>query len=213
MGSDEIAQRLKSAIELEYVKGNYGLGWRLLSCPIDNIQSAKICFIGLNPAGKCADFENDGLSSEIGSSYKFESWGKHLPGEAPLQKQICKMFEFLGVSADEVLSGNLIPFRSPRFADLPNRKRAVDFSKAIWREILTQSSAELVICMGNDVTRSVAQLLKINSLEKLPSGWGEISIYVGDKEDLKVIGLPHLSTFKLFSRLECQSYLNDAFNH
>ena len=213
MNSLMFTQRLKSKIEQEYAEGEYGLGWRLLSCPIDSIHSAKICFIGLNPAGKTPDIKNDGLSSEIGSSYKIESWGKHLPGAAPLQKQICKMFEFLGVSADEVLSGNLIPFRSPRFADLPNRKRAMDFSKTMWREILTHSNAELVICMGNDVTRSVAQLLKINTLEKLSSGWGKVSIYVGDKDGVKVIGLPHLSTFKLFSRLECQSYLHEAFSH
>ena len=210
MSSDKFVDELRSAIEAEYVDVNYELGWRLLSCPIANLKK-KICFLGLNPAGKSPDAENDGFSAEQGSSYITEIWGEYPAGQAPLQKQICALFEFLNVAPKNVLSGNLIPFRSPRLADLPDKHRALKFGQEIWLQILRKSEVKTIIAMGNDVTKSLSNALNITPLDKYPSGWGNISIYKGERDNMKLIGLRHLSTFKIFSRPECQEYLQRVF--
>lgn len=140
-----------------------------------------------------------------------ESWGENSPGQAPLQQQVCALFELLNVSPNYVLSGNLIPFRSPRFSDLPNKSAALKFGQNIWSDIIERSNLNLIVTMGNDVTRAVSKQLKITRLDKHESGWGKISIYSGEKDGLRLIGLPHLSTFKLFSRPECEKYLRNVF--
>ncbi len=207
----KLVEELYSAIEREYAIGKYNLGWRLLTCPVANIQSSEICFIGLNPAGKSPDKKNDGFSSERGSSYKIEEWGIYPPGEAPLQRQVCALFEFIEVPPNQILSGNLIPFRSPRIFDLPNKARAINFSENIWRKMLKTSNVKLVITMGNDVTRSLSKILKIPHLEKFPSGWGNVSLYAGKHDNITLVGLPHLSTFKLLSRSVCSECLRAVF--
>ena len=159
------------------------------------------------------DLKNDGLSSERGSSYEVESWGQSPVGQAPLQIQVRELFKLINVDPKDVLSGNLIPFRSPRFADLPHPSQALSFGKNLWKDILEASNIELVITMGSAVTGAVGEVLSITEFEKVPSGWGNVSIQTAASCSVGIVGLPHLSTFKLFSRNECQAALSLVFEN
>lgn len=195
---------LKDRIETHAEARNVDLGWRFLSCPLQNIDKASTVFIGINPGGRHRDVANDGLSVEAGSSYRIERWGEGFEtGKAPLQKQVLALFKLVNESPDQVLSGNLIPFRSPSLSELEDVQSATSFGKELWTEIFSRCPAKRVFTMGNQVTQSIAPLLGITSFEKYPSGWGKVSIRVGEAKGKVLIGLPHLSTFKLLSRHEC----------
>lgn len=201
---------LEDKIEAHAESRNVDLGWRFLSCPLKNIDTAKTVFIGINPGGRNKDIANDGLSVEVGSSYRIERWGGSFePGKAPLQKQVLALFRLLSENPDQVLSGNLIPFRSPSIAELEDVQSVTAFGKELWVAILSRCPAKLIITMGNQVTKSIAPLLGITSLEKYPSGWGNVSIQVGEANGVLLIGIPHLSTFKLLSRPKCVEILKD----
>ncbi len=65
-----------------------------------------------------------------GSAWVVESWKGRSPGKAPLQRQVLFLFELLGEKPAAVLSGNLVPFRSPDWDALPgDRKATVSFGK------------------------------------------------------------------------------------
>ncbi|MEZ5792142.1 MAG: hypothetical protein R3D34_15650 [Nitratireductor sp.] len=207
------AARIEQQIEARYLERRERLGWRLLSSPLSTIDTAEIAFIGINPGGSTADPEHDGLSVEAGSAYRIESWSGFSPGFAPLQRQVLEFFELLGVEPDDVLSGNLIPFRSPRAIALAGYKEAARFGTEIWRQILARSQARLLVCMGNDVTRLISALVNVDSCKAMNSGWGNVSLKIGENEQYKILGLPHLSTFKLMSRSNCVDILRNIIGN
>ena len=203
---------LQRRIEREEELRDADLGWRFLSCPLKNIDTARTIFIGINPGGRVRDIANDGLSVEAGSAYRIESWGETFaPGESRLQKQVLSLFEMINEQPDQVLSGYLIPFRSPSIAELKDIFEMTAFGKELWAKILSRCPAKRIITMGSQATYPVSQLLNITRLEKHPSGWGNVSIRVGESDGRKLFALPHLSTFKLMSRLECVNILRSIF--
>ena len=98
----------QDSIEAEYKRLGHHLGWRFLSCPERNIENATVALITLNPGG--GKYEPSLWSVEGGSAYVIESWKGFPPGEEPLQRQVRRMFEIMGVSPDEVLSAHFVPF-------------------------------------------------------------------------------------------------------
>jgi len=60
---------------------------------------------------------------ESGSAYRDERW----PPRNVLQKQVLALFERLDIVPEDVLAGNLAPFRSPSWKQLRNPHEAFKF--------------------------------------------------------------------------------------
>ncbi|MGQ3673559.1 uracil-DNA glycosylase family protein [Xanthobacter sp. TB0136] len=202
---------LRARIETFEREHGYGLGWRLLASPAAVLEKADIAFIGLNPAGQVRPPDHPDLAPAQGSAYSTESWAGHAPGESPLQKQARTLFHHLGVRPEQVLAGNLVPFRSPSWAELPHRKAARTFGETLWKDILARARPRLVICMGAEVFGSVGQLLEAGEPCAISLGWGKIQGARARFGRGTIIRLPHLSRFRIITRAESRDGLKSLF--
>ena len=198
-------------IEKEGQRLGVEYGWRFITCPQRQADSARLLLVSLNPAGR--ERHGPSWSQEEGSAYRVESWGAYALGEAPLQRQVQMMWRFLQLSDQQVFSAHYVPFRSPSWADLPRRDEALSFASHLWRWLLPQLHFERVVCIGKDVPgRHIADLLDAKLEAVFPLGWGAIT---ADRYRLPdgrpLVTLPHLSRFAVFGRQESVRPLRDLF--
>lgn len=200
-------------IEREYQRRGDTMGWRLLYSPWRTVETATVAFIGLNPGSSRNDAEHSVLSCEAGSAYEIESWGGYPPGEAPLQRQVQAVFRRARVECKDVLAGNLIPFRSASVQRLSDAQGASSFGTALWRDLLAQSRVRLVIAMGRDAQKALlAAYCLAEIVETRPSGWGQQRVHRARSADVTIIGVPHLSRFRIMTRPQSQAALDWAFD-
>jgi hypothetical protein len=85
---------------------------------------------------------------------------------------------------------------------------ALSFSRQFWFPLVQEK--DLIICCGVDVFKEIhGQLFPNNKVENIPSGWGTTKIKrITTSKGKVVVGLPHLSTFKLLSNQACRSVLS-----
>jgi len=207
---DEKSLHLK--IEREYKMRGDDLGWRFLYSPVDVLKKSQVAFIGLNPGGNKKPTDHAEFATVSGSAYEHESWTGHPPGESPLQQQVLALFERVGVPPEQVLAGNLVPFRSPTWAKLKDSKKAMAFGKKIWKEVLENTKPELIITMGRESQNAVADLLNVSSIQKVTVSWGNIAATKGKYKYGRFVGLPHLSRFGIMMRPESTSALDSLFS-
>lgn len=175
------------------------LGWKFLYSPVSTLTEARVAFIGLNPGG--AKYEAPVYAQPPGqSAYLDESWRGHAAGTAPYQFQVRELFRMVGVHPQAVLAGNLVPFRSPRWAALERRQESLAFGCELWREVFAAHVPELVVCLGGITDRALGKLLGAGTATHHDVAWGNVTATVRDFDGGRLIKLPHLSTFKLFSR-------------
>lgn len=208
------AERWEDAIEREYqarlrLYPDQALEWRLLYSPRRVLSGARVAFIGLNPGGSFVDPAHGKFSCEAGSAYRkeVENWG---PSSA-LQDQVTALFERLGVAPEDVLAGNLVPFRSPSEKSLAGASDAIAFGRNLWDEILGKVRPELVVTMGGTANHEVSTLLSVRQIEAYATGWGSQTASRGTFPGGTWIGLPHLSRFTIMKRSGSQSALNVLF--
>ena len=186
-------------IESEYRRLGHKLGWRFLTCPEGNIDTASVALITINPGG--GSFEASKWSVEQGSAYEIESWKSCAQGQEALQRQVLRMFEVMGVSAREVLSGYLVPFRSPGWEALPRREESIPFGVGLWRSVLERAQLRTVLAFGKETAPHLTTLLNARIGSKYATDWGDQTI---DEHqfgpDGRLIVMPHLSRFRLFGR-------------
>ncbi|WP_160147975.1 uracil-DNA glycosylase family protein [Cereibacter sphaeroides] len=182
------------------------LGWRLLYSPRRVLTGATVAFIGLNPGGAALDPTHGEFSSESGSAYRrdVESWGR----SSGLQDQVIELFKRLGVRPDDVLAGNLVPFRSPGESTLRDAGSAIAFGRRLWTEILEEVRPKVVISMGGTANREISSVLKVRDIEMHQVGWGNHTASRGRFSDGTWVGLPHLSRFAIMKREASQSALD-----
>ncbi len=210
MDHAEIVERIERAYR---ASGNQ-LGWRLLASPADVLEGAEVAFLGLNPGGRIRPTDHAEFAMSSGSAYVNEQWAGNPIGCSPLQRQVRALFERLAVKPESVLAGNLVPFRSPDWASLENKKEAIEFGSELWCELLAHARPKLVIGMGQKVTRALSVLLDTFSEERVPVGWGATTGIRADFPSGTLIGLPHLSRFGIMLRPESQQGLRKLFgNH
>jgi hypothetical protein len=211
-------------IDVTYKRLGHTLGWRFLSVSRSVLeQPSKIALITLNPAGNAIPPEHPWASCEEGSSYLVESWNGLYPGTSTLQTQVRKMFAALHAAlgmngnSDDLLEqsliSHLIPFRSPRFADLHHKKESVAFGQRLWTILLPHVRPNLIICLGRDAQRELRVLIpaalgaKYRASKSYRTGWGEytadIDTFSGSHEEVRLLFLPHLSTWTLFTSSKC----------
>lgn len=215
-----------------YNEWGYQLGWRFLNGSKKTLtNNPAIAFITLNPGGNKIPKDHSWESCENGSSYLYESWRNCPPGKSNLQKQIQLMFEKIisvtdtPIQRNELiersLTGYFVPFRSPRLTDLEHKKEAFKFAESLWSKIFTQVRPKLFICIDRRTHKHLRSIitnvygLPLSKEQKLNTGWGNYKADLdefGDGNQVKMLRLPHLSTFKLFTSSKCTDHLTKIFN-
>ena len=229
--ANDIFQDTVDQIENFYQEHDYELGWRFLTCPKSVLKNnPKIAFITLNPGGTKKRDDHSSASCEDGNPIYNESWKNKKPGESALQKQIQKMFGKIREKTnypgntrkliESTLCGYFVPFRSRRREDLKYEKEAFDFGEKIWRNILETVQPELFVCIDKKTAIRLRKIianaynLRETPLPPFETGWGKTTadiIEFGSKAEVKLLRLPHLSSFKLFSRKECEEKIDNIF--
>ncbi|AKI02240.1 uracil DNA glycosylase superfamily protein [Hoeflea sp. IMCC20628] len=202
---------IEARISRAYEESGNTMGWRFLSSPVQTLQEARVAFIGLNPGGSKEDSSHGKFAMKEGSAYRDESWADNPPGESKLQKQILSLFDRLGEKPENVLSGNLVPFRSPDWNSLKRPRSALKFGEDLWLSVLRDAKPSLVVTMGSLAIDSVCRLLQVRDVRKTEVGWGSITACKGRFNSGIFVGLPHLSRFGIMNRPESAPYLDALF--
>jgi len=219
-----------SEIEKAYRSLKHELGWRFL-CVSKNVLESdpEIALITANPGGDRIPVGHGTASCENGCAYLTEKWkGGAAAGKAILQQQVQLLFETIAKKINFIdgymalmeksLIAYFIPFRSPRLAQLPRKKESIAFAKSLWTRFFHELNPKLVVTIDKDAFSHMDILLQQKSganpirHEKRQTGWGnvtaEIKWYATDSNTISLVRLPHLSTFKLFSRAECRRQID-----
>lgn len=221
---DELVFRIESA----YVELGHTRGWRFLCGPRATLEtSPDIALITANPGGTHHTDGHGIESCESGSAYLTEAWGT-TPGNHNLQRQILALFQLIAehmvdeVSGEASLNTSLtayyIPFRSPRLSELQSAKQSVKFAEDLWTTIFSKHVPKLIVTIDHAAFRGVSAAIERHSGKsmgdtKYPTGWGNVSAAkrayrLPSGKLATVLRLPHLSTFKLFSRPQCAANLD-----
>jgi hypothetical protein len=227
-----------AAIEREYQRLEHCKGWRFITGPKATLaRNTRILFISLNPGGDYDPPDHPHESSENGSSYLIESWKGKPKGKESLQVQFQRMasklqqiYRHQGSVEDfidtQILTAHFIPFRSSRFNTLHRSAESIIFGRTLWDRILKHLSPDLIITLNPETFQHISEILENNGCileehKSFQTGWGtgtsrpigcEVSKYKRMANIVSILRLPHLSTFKLFSKPECKPYLDEIFN-
>ena len=199
------------AIQAAYRNSGNDKGWRLLSSSAATLDGAEVAFIGLNPGGVEQSADHSVFAMDQGSAYVLEQWGGAAAGKSSLQRQVQALFRSLGVTPDKVLSGNLVPFRSPSWETLKNKSEAVAYGSDLWTSILARAQPRLVIGMGHVVNKELARILAAGDMKREPLGWGNITGMRATFTGGVFVGLPHLSRFSVIGRSQSENGLSALF--
>ncbi|AIE76182.1 hypothetical protein D082_50200 (plasmid) [Synechocystis sp. PCC 6714] len=196
-------EALASEIDETYAKLGHSLGWRFLTSPKRTLsKETDYIFLTINPAGNKITHADSRESCENGSPYLYERWKNSAPGKSPLQVQIQLLFMELEWEFDSVLSGQLVPFRSPSWNDLPHQKQSLNFGISIWARIIAHVQPKMIVAVGKTQLREpICKMLgsPILSSEELV-GWGSISAGLDIFDSCSLVTLPHLSRFQIMGR-------------
>lgn len=197
MSGEEILSR--AHIASEYRRLGHTRGWRFLTCPERNLQTARVALVTINPGGD--QYLDPQYSCEKGNAYVVEAWPNFIAGSHPLQVQVRRMFSEMDVEINDVLSGYLVPFRSARWADLPRQDESLRLGEVLWRKVFQVSPAKLVVAFGTLTGDELVKILKANFQSCHKAAWGSMNFRVYSfGEGGSIIVLPHLSRFRIFSR-------------
>lgn len=203
----KFARTLQDEIARAYRASGNSLGWRFLYSPVHVLDGARVAFIGLNPGGSTKDPDHGEFAMESGSAYQDERW----PSSSRLQKQVLELFRRLDVAPEDVLAGNLVPFRSPDWDSLVGREEALSFGLHLCERVLRRAAPPLVITMGRETNDAISRLIRVQDIAQYPINWGRYTASRGQFQDGNWIGLPHLSRFTIMDREASKEALNALF--
>ena len=190
-------------IDAAAAEQGHTLGWRFMMSPPETASTAKLLMVFLNPGGSEDHLQYPKWAPETGNCYRTEQWLTYEKGKAPLQLQIQKLWELLGLDDRDAFCANYVPFRSPNWQAMGcRREQAEAFGERLWAWLLPQLAYERVICVGKALPgRAIARLLGAGKPEALPVGWGKVNAERYRLPNGKtLIALPHLSRFRIFNR-------------
>jgi len=204
-------------IKTQYERLGHQLGYRFLLSSKDTFNS-DVIFLNLNPGGDRIYPGQPTASCENGPAYLTESWGNNLkPGHSPLQVQVQHMLGEISVKMPEKrnllydsMIAYFIPFRSPDYKSLHEKKESLEFAKSLWTQILSDRKTRLIICLGNNVRDFLLSVYTKNyKYFPSPVGWGNLKaeIFIPDSGP-RILKLPHLSRFRIFNRPESKQYID-----
>lgn len=218
--SDVLAQ-FKECIELAYDRLGHQLGWRFLYTPAQTLApETALAFVALNPGDD--KYHRPILSVEEGNAYRTESWWGPRQ-QRGLQCQVRLLYEAVAERddgrtweelMDQTLALNFCPFRSPGWPPLVSPKESIEFSGRMWAGVLKIVEPSVIVCLGNDPMRYLDPVLRAHGaapkgpVEKRPVAWGNVKYavarYTTSRGEVTMVGLPHLSRFRIFGRRESQ---------
>ncbi|WP_170940981.1 uracil-DNA glycosylase family protein [Antarctobacter heliothermus] len=211
----EFAMALERRIKQAYRHSPHRHGWRLLYSPEDVLDGSKVAFIGLNPGGSFESPDHAEFAMPKGSAYVDEVW----PSSSRLQQEALALFERLGIAPEAVLAGNLVPFRSPDWKSLAERRKAQAFGEEIWGAILDRACPRCVVTFGSVANDAVRVLLGVSNPKFIPVRWGDMTAQRGEFERTAShgtwsgtwIGMPHLSRFTVMTRPASRAAIDVLF--
>ncbi len=215
-------------IEQAHDKLGHPFGFNpLVLSSVDSFEaSPRLMVSTLNPAGDRDYPSHRGVERyEGGNAYTSIDWGGHGKGKAPLQRQVQGVFRHLQKRAgfagpldefarSQVVTSQIVPFRSPSEKTLHRRDESLTFSRNLWREIFEFWRPEAVVSISGTTTAELTGLLgDIVEESSLPTGWGNYKMTLrGFEGGTRLLGLPHLSRFALFGRWQSEPHLEEAFD-
>ena len=104
---------------------------------------------------------------------------------------------------------------------LKYKKEAFAFGEKIWSEILASVQPRLFVCINTETRERLRKIIK--NVYKLPerksykpqTGWGDYTAEIlefGDNAQIKLLWLPHLSRFTLFTREASEKEIENIFS-
>jgi len=188
----------------------------LLLCSQESFKS-DLMFATLNPAGNrdYPDHRGRGL---------YENGNAYLNSQTPLNNQIQQAFAHLQrrvgytgtpleFARTQIVTTQLVPFRSPNWKSLHRSEESLAFVKDLWADIFSSWKPRAVVAVGGVTLDLVTELLGPElSRSSMPSGWGDVQIHLRECKGTRLLGLPHLSRFQIFGRYQSEPYLAKAFD-
>jgi hypothetical protein len=214
MARTEFAVALERRIAHAYRSSRNRLGWRLLYSPEHVLDGADVAFIGMNPGGEVDDPDHAEFAMQAKrSAYRDETWPS---GSQRLQQQALALFDRLEVAPENVLAGNLVPYRSPNWDSLPDPEQAIMFGTEIWGAIIERARPRCVVTYGKVANDAVAGMLDVRETKSVPVNWGTNCAMRG-RFELEAgrgtwIGLPHLSRFTVVTRPESREAMDTVLD-
>lgn len=132
------------------------------------------------------------------------------PGEERLQKQVRGLFARLDIIPEQVLAGNLVPFRSKDWNSLGGKKDAIEFGLGLWKRLIQKRPRRQIIVMGSDTYGAFKTAFSASHEETRPAGWGAVRIFKARIGETRLIGLPHLSRFPIVGREQSEAAIQWA---
>ena len=212
MSDAELLDALRRVVTEARAHLDTGQGVKLLYSDVHSLSSS-IWTVGLQPGGSHA--EHDQWCREPGAhDYRdgYRASAVVRPRGLQLRRQLDLMILWLGIDWRDTLSLNLVPFRSARWEKQPLRWReaALDFARNhFWPLLVTHRQPRLVIAFSKDVAQVLRSpaLFGHRTFRTYPTGWGVYTADISDLDGTTLLRLPHLSTFKIFTRPECREPL------
>jgi hypothetical protein len=201
-------------IDAAYTDLGHQYGWSFMATPAERLHTAQVAIVGLNPGGG-----GEGDTYEYGrfwasdgvNAYYDEQWGTG-GTDTPLQTQVKEWHRLLGLKPADPLCIQFVPFRSPDWKRLPEKKASIDFARSLWRWVLDVTPARLFLTMGKLPAAYLVELMDAKLVARLPTGWGNKLIDAYDTPDgRRVVGMPHPSRYQLFNRGEASETANESF--
>ncbi len=199
---------LGQIIDAEAARQGHDLGWSFFYCPAARAHTARLATLGLNPGGGRSDGTDWASLRQLedlqGNSYLWQRWGRNSKKTA-LQQQIARLIEVAGVSEQEVVSLNAIPFRSPGWASLKNRDEAVEFGLTLCKPVLESPCLQLIVGFGlSAIEVRLVRELGYKTVGEIPTGWGKVQARCYDRGGKTLLMLPHLSRFAVLGRPQAE---------
>jgi len=118
---------------------------------------------------------------------------------------------------ESAVCGYFIPFRSPNFKELKDKKDVINFSIKLWMKILAKVKFKTILCIDKLTFEKIKEILIDEKYELLSEqdfkiGWGNNkSVVLKFKKNNNTFTLarfPHLSRFSIFGRDKSKTYLD-----
>ncbi len=191
---------------------NFNNGYQFLYCPWDSIGSHDVACITLNPRCREDKFKRM-ISDERGNSYEVEEFTT----KSPITLQILKLCKFINKKPNQIIMGTICPFRSDDWQSFCKynkkvKEEGLKIGEDFWQQVLNKK-IKLIISLGEPTHKLITRFKKAELEITMTANYQKTSLKrYNAKDGTKIIALPHLSHFKLFSRKESLVQLEKIFN-
>lgn len=223
MNNDKFFEEKSKEIDAEYKRLGHDMGWTFLMSPKKTLSpETEIAIISLNPGG---NEPGDGVGCCNESAYLSEQWdNSNEPGKNPFQVQVQKLFEGIYERLNDnmtyksyedlmnnTLSSQYIPFRSKNIKSLPKRAESENFSCILWKSIFSECINPRIVIALSVAFFAISKVMEdrdsgytLYNSEEINTNWGKSKARLkrfknNDGKICILLGLPHLSRYKLFS--------------